>query len=152
VPVMAMQGRNDFGEVEYGGPQPPSGSIAISSKRFALDAMLPLGRAASPKIWTGDEGHVLESATLMASSPIDQTVKEHYRRNPICAPGKGDGVPFPLLPFRPPARAGDWLTATSPASGARRNKARPMCHRFLRANVLAEIDCGGGVEVLDSQA
>src|SRR5215813_1608664 len=25
VPVMATQGRNDFGEVEYEGPEPPSG-------------------------------------------------------------------------------------------------------------------------------
>src|SRR5437867_1079925 len=44
VPVMATQGRNDFGEVEYDGPKPPSGEHRYFFKAYALDAMLPLTR------------------------------------------------------------------------------------------------------------
>ena len=36
VPVMATQGRNDYGEVEYGGPKPPSGEHRYFFKAFAL--------------------------------------------------------------------------------------------------------------------
>ena len=32
VPVMATQGRNDFGEVEYDGPKPPQASTGIFSR------------------------------------------------------------------------------------------------------------------------
>ena len=36
VPVMATQGRNDFGEVEYDGPKPPSGEHRYFFKAYAL--------------------------------------------------------------------------------------------------------------------
>ena len=66
VPVMAMQGRNDFGEVEYDGPQPPSGEHRYFFKAFALDTMLPLGRGCKPQDLEREmKGHVLDSATLM---------------------------------------------------------------------------------------
>ncbi len=65
VPVMAMQGRNDFGEVEYDGPQPPSGEHRYLFKAFALDTMLPLGRGCKPQDLEREmKGHVLDSATL----------------------------------------------------------------------------------------
>src|SRR5438132_8798139 len=47
VPVMATQGRNDYGEVGYGGPRPPSGEHRYFFKAFALDSVLPLSRGAS---------------------------------------------------------------------------------------------------------
>ncbi len=66
VPVMAMQGRNDFGETEYGGPKPPSGEHRYFFKAFALDAMLPLSHGCKPQELQREmEGHVLESAKLM---------------------------------------------------------------------------------------
>lgn len=66
VPVMAMQGRNDFGEVEYDGPQPPSGEHRYFFKAFALDVMLPLGRGCKPQDLEREmKGHVLDCATLM---------------------------------------------------------------------------------------
>jgi Raf kinase inhibitor-like YbhB/YbcL family protein len=66
VPVMAMQGRNDFGEVEYGGPQPPSGEHRYYFKAFALDAMLPLAHGCRREDLEREmKGHVLASAELM---------------------------------------------------------------------------------------
>src|SRR5439155_8824086 len=43
-PVMATQGRNDFGEVQYDGPKPPSGEHRYLFKAFALDTVMPLSR------------------------------------------------------------------------------------------------------------
>src|SRR5580765_1043845 len=65
VPVMATEGRNDFGEAEYDGPKPPSGEHRYFFKAFALDTVLPLSQGAK----RGDleremKEHVLESATL----------------------------------------------------------------------------------------
>ena len=67
VPVMATQGRNDFGEVEYDGPKPPSGEHRYVFKAFALDAMLPLTRGTRrPDLDREMKEHILDSATLMA--------------------------------------------------------------------------------------
>jgi len=66
VPVMATQGRNDFGEIEYDGPKPPSGEHRYFFKAFALDTVLPLSRgSARDAIEREMQGHVLDSATLM---------------------------------------------------------------------------------------
>lgn len=66
VPVMATQGRNDFGEVEYDGPQPPSGEHRYFFRLYALDSMLPLVRGCRrPDLEREMQGHVLDSATLM---------------------------------------------------------------------------------------
>ena len=66
VPVMATQGRNDYGEVAYGGPRPPSGEHRYFFKAFALDSVLPLGRGITrPDLEREMKDHVLESATLM---------------------------------------------------------------------------------------
>ena len=66
VPVIATQGRNDFGELEYGGPKPPSGEHHYSFNVYALDTVLSLSRGAK----SGDlekemQGHVIEQASLM---------------------------------------------------------------------------------------
>jgi Raf kinase inhibitor-like YbhB/YbcL family protein len=66
VPVMATQGRNDFGEVEYDGPKPPSGEHRYFFKAFALDTVLPLSRGINRETFEREmNGHVLDSATLM---------------------------------------------------------------------------------------
>ena len=66
VPVMATQGRNDFGEVEYDGPQPPSGEHRYFFKAFALDSVLDVPRGAKrQELEKAMEGHVLDEATLM---------------------------------------------------------------------------------------
>ena len=67
IPVMATQGRNDFGEVEYDGPKPPSGEHRYFFKAYALDAMLPLTRGTRRQDLEREmKEHVLDSATLMA--------------------------------------------------------------------------------------
>jgi Raf kinase inhibitor-like YbhB/YbcL family protein len=66
VPVMATQGRNDFGEAEYDGPKPPSGEHRYFFKAYALDTVLPLTHGAKrPDLEREMTEHVLESATLM---------------------------------------------------------------------------------------
>ena len=66
VPVMATQGRNDYGEVEYGGPKPPSGEHRYFFKAFALDTVLPLSRGVKrAELEREMKDHVLDSATLM---------------------------------------------------------------------------------------
>ena len=60
-----QQGRNDFGNVGYGGPCPPSGTHHYRFTLYALDAMLPL--AAAPRVQrlqTAMAGHVIDSAVL----------------------------------------------------------------------------------------
>jgi len=64
IPVMATQGRNDFGEVEYDGPKLPTGEHRYYFKAFALDAMLPLVRGSKRADLEREmKGHVLDSAT-----------------------------------------------------------------------------------------
>ena len=66
VPVMATQGRNDFGSVDYGGPMPPSGEHHYEFKAFALDTVLPLSRGARrDELDREMRGHVLDKASLM---------------------------------------------------------------------------------------
>jgi len=66
VPVMATQGRNDFGEVEYNGPKPPSGEHRYFFRAFALDTVLALSRGSTREALDREmKGHVLDSAALM---------------------------------------------------------------------------------------
>src|SRR3954451_13268732 len=65
-PVMATQGKNDWGEVQYGGPKPPSGEHRYFFKFFALDTVLSLPRGARRADLESEmQGHVLEQAELM---------------------------------------------------------------------------------------
>src|SRR5687768_17050424 len=49
VPETARQGTNDWGEAEYGGPQPPSGEHHYLFNVFALDSKLDLPAGATRK-------------------------------------------------------------------------------------------------------
>lgn len=66
VPQMARQGTNDYGEVQYGGPQPPSGEHRYFFKLFALDRKLDLPRGSTrDQVEQAMQGHILDTATLM---------------------------------------------------------------------------------------
>jgi Raf kinase inhibitor-like YbhB/YbcL family protein len=66
VPVIATQGRNDFGDVEYGGPRPPSGEHRYYFRAFALDTVLALPRGTKrPDLEKEMKDHVVGQATLM---------------------------------------------------------------------------------------
>ena len=65
-PVMATQGRNDWGDVGYGGAKPPSGEHRYIIRLFALDGVLPLSRGAKrADVEKAMEGRVLEEAELV---------------------------------------------------------------------------------------
>jgi len=65
-PSGAMQGKNDFGESGYGGPQPPSGTHRYYFKIFALDRMLDLKPGAKRKeVDAAMKGHVIAQGQLM---------------------------------------------------------------------------------------
>jgi Raf kinase inhibitor-like YbhB/YbcL family protein len=65
----AMQGRNDFDRVGYGGPCPPRGSThRYDFRLLALDLHLSLGPGANRKeVLRAAEGHVLDEARLSGS-------------------------------------------------------------------------------------
>ncbi|MFB6128601.1 MAG: YbhB/YbcL family Raf kinase inhibitor-like protein [Halorhabdus sp.] len=61
----ATEGRNDFGETGYGGPNPPDGRHTYRFVAYALDTTLSLGPGATKDdLETAVEGHVLAEATL----------------------------------------------------------------------------------------
>ena len=67
-PVSATRGRNDFGDLDYDGPKPPSGTHHYYFKVFALDSMLNL----QPGVRRADlesamTGHVLDQAELIGT-------------------------------------------------------------------------------------
>jgi Raf kinase inhibitor-like YbhB/YbcL family protein len=60
------QGRNGFGELGYGGPQPPSGTHRYFFHIFALDNVPDLQPGATrEQLDEAMRGHVLEEAQLM---------------------------------------------------------------------------------------
>jgi Raf kinase inhibitor-like YbhB/YbcL family protein len=66
VPVIATQGRNDFGGNEYGGPKPPSGEHHYFFNVYALDTVLSLPRGAeAEQVEKEMKGHILDQASLM---------------------------------------------------------------------------------------
>lgn len=74
VPVMATQGRNDFGEIEYDGPKPPSGEHRYFFRAFALDTVLPLSRGVKrPDLEKEMKDHVVDQATLMGRYSAGQS-------------------------------------------------------------------------------
>jgi len=65
-PVMATQGRNDWGDIGYGGPKPPSGEHRYYFKLCALDTVLSLSRGAKrSEVDEAMNGHILDEAELM---------------------------------------------------------------------------------------
>ena len=68
VPVMATQGCNDFGEVHYDGPNPPTGEHRYCFRLFALDTVLPLPRGIRRAELDRElEGHIIDSAALVGT-------------------------------------------------------------------------------------
>jgi Raf kinase inhibitor-like YbhB/YbcL family protein len=65
-PSGGVQGKNDFGEIGYGGPQPPSGTHRYYFKVFALDAVLNLKPGAKRHdVDAAIKGHVIAQGQLM---------------------------------------------------------------------------------------
>jgi Raf kinase inhibitor-like YbhB/YbcL family protein len=65
VPAGAVQGRNGWGNSEYGGPCPPSGTHRYVFKLYALDTTLGLGNgAAKAEVGSAMQGHVLAQTKL----------------------------------------------------------------------------------------
>jgi hypothetical protein len=66
IPIVMKQGRNDYGETNYGGPKPPSGEHRYFFKLYALDSKLSLSRGASKQeLEQAMRGHTIEEAQLM---------------------------------------------------------------------------------------
>jgi Raf kinase inhibitor-like YbhB/YbcL family protein len=62
----AVQGKNDFGDIGYGGPQPPSGTHRYYFKIFALNSSLDLKSGAKRKeLDAAMKGHVIAQGQLM---------------------------------------------------------------------------------------
>ncbi len=68
VPEGAVQGKNDFGNVEYGGPCPPGEEHRYFFKLYALDTELELDKGSTKQDFLeAAEGHILQNAELMAT-------------------------------------------------------------------------------------
>ncbi|MCH7568135.1 MAG: YbhB/YbcL family Raf kinase inhibitor-like protein [Nanoarchaeota archaeon] len=68
VPVNAIEGINDFGKHNYGGPCPPSGTHRYFFKSYALDKTLELdNNAKKSDVENAMRGHVIEQATLIGT-------------------------------------------------------------------------------------
>ncbi len=67
VPEGGMQGKNDFGKMNYGGPCPPSGPAhRYYFKLYALDTELELSPGATKEeLLSAMEGHILAQAQIM---------------------------------------------------------------------------------------
>jgi len=64
--IGAKQGTNDYKEIGYGGPAPPSGTHRYYFKLYALDTMLDLKEGATKQeLEAAMNGHVLAKAELM---------------------------------------------------------------------------------------
>jgi Raf kinase inhibitor-like YbhB/YbcL family protein len=62
---LALQGKNDFGKLGYGGPCPPKGSHRYQFKLFALDDRLGLGaKTTRQDLLRAMKGHVLAEGML----------------------------------------------------------------------------------------
>lgn len=58
-------GKNDFGDLTYGGPCPPSGTHTYRFKLYALDTELDLAKGSSKEqLEQAMEGHILEEDLL----------------------------------------------------------------------------------------
>jgi Raf kinase inhibitor-like YbhB/YbcL family protein len=65
-PSGAVQGKSDFGEIGYGGPQPPSGTHRYYFRVFALDRMLDLKPGAKRReVDVAMKGRVIAQGQLM---------------------------------------------------------------------------------------
>ena len=67
LPSGAVQGINDWGKQEYGGPMPPIGTHRYFFKLYALDTMLNLSAPTKPELLKAMEGHILAQTELMGT-------------------------------------------------------------------------------------
>ena len=68
LPKGAVQGKNDWGKPEYGGPCPPIGRHRYFFKVYALDAELTgLSGATKADLERAMKGHVVDSGELMGT-------------------------------------------------------------------------------------
>ncbi len=66
LPAGAKQGTNHFGDNDYGGPCPPSGTHRYYFKLYALDSEVQLKSGAGKKdLLKAMEGHILAESQLM---------------------------------------------------------------------------------------
>lgn len=66
LPSGSVQGVNDFGRREYGGPCPPGGEHRYFFKLYALDAVMDLKPGASKTdLLAAMDGHILSKAELV---------------------------------------------------------------------------------------
>lgn len=73
VPEGAVLGVNDYGELGYGGPMPPSGTHHYVFKLYALDDQLDIGEGAtSEDLEEAIEGHVITQAKITGLFSADQ--------------------------------------------------------------------------------
>ncbi|MEA3506215.1 MAG: YbhB/YbcL family Raf kinase inhibitor-like protein [Elusimicrobiota bacterium] len=63
-----IRGKNDFGNLKYGGPAPPSGTHRYYFKLYALDSELDLPEGSTKEeLLEVMDGHVIDSAELMGT-------------------------------------------------------------------------------------
>ena len=68
LPKGAVQGKNDWGKAEYGGPCPPIGRHRYFFKLYALDATLTgLSSPTKSDLLKAMNGHVLDSGEIMGT-------------------------------------------------------------------------------------
>lgn len=68
LPSGAMQGRNDFRNIGYGGPCPPSGTHHYHFRLYALDSMLPLHAGATrQELEKAMHGHIVAETLLIGT-------------------------------------------------------------------------------------
>lgn len=73
LPEGAISGINDYGELGYGGPMPPSGTHHYVFKLYALDEQLNIGdEATSEDLEEAMEGHVITEAKLTGLYSAEQ--------------------------------------------------------------------------------
>lgn len=68
MPAGAVQGKNDWGKAEYGGPCPPIGRHRYFFKLYALDTALSgLNNPTKADLEKAMKGHIVESGELMGT-------------------------------------------------------------------------------------
>jgi Raf kinase inhibitor-like YbhB/YbcL family protein len=68
LPKVAVQGKNDWGKAEYGGPCPPIGRHRYFFKLYALDAELAgLSSPTKADLERAMKGHVVDSGELIGT-------------------------------------------------------------------------------------
>ena len=76
-PATGVIGKNDFKNIDYDGPCPPSGTHRYYFRLFALDTMLDLKEGCNrAQLDSAIENHVIESAELMSRYGSDAELEE----------------------------------------------------------------------------